>query len=94
MGGVPLSNRYEKFPTNSRMVDHVGSKGKGLAFNVADPILTFSYPSDNKSTKSGWKIKKRRHDEGPTVQPTPAGTTKVKLADPNPLNNEKKSPRR
>lgn len=92
-GGVPLSNRYEKSPTNSKVVGHVGYKAKGSSFNAIDPKSNVAPDSDNKGAKNGWKIKKRRHDEGPTIQPTNAVPMKVKTADPRPTQLRNENPK-
>lgn len=81
---VLLSNRYEKIQSNSKVVGHVGDKDKGSTFNVRGPTSHNASPSASKSTKSSWRIKKRRRDEGPTIQSTPTFSTNVKVVVPRP----------
>lgn len=91
--GMPLSNRFENSPTYSKKVGHVGDKGKGLAFNASAPPLHFAPPNENKTPKSGWQLKKRRHGEGPTIHTTHVITPKVNLvqnlSDPKPNSRKK-----
>lgn len=77
--GAHTSNNFEKLSTPSKEVGHVGVKGKGLAFNVSDFIPKFTPSVDNKAPKSGWQIKKRRHDEGISNHAATATPTKATL---------------
>lgn len=77
--GAHTSNNFEKLSTPSKEVGHVGVKGKGLAFNVSDFIPKFTPSVDNKAPKSGWQIKKRRHDEGISNHSATATPTKATL---------------
>lgn len=64
ISGTHLSNSFDKISTQPKAMGHVGSKGKGLEFNTLDHTSLFASPNENKMAKSGWKVKKRRHDEG------------------------------
>lgn len=74
---VHLSNSFEKLNTFSNVLGHVGSKGKGAAFNASAHSPTLASPCDSRTTKSGWKVKKRRHEEGIVQQIVPTALPKV-----------------
>lgn len=80
-----LSNSFEKLFTPSKGKNHVGSKGKGVAFNAPVFSSSFASPSDSNLHKSGWQVKKRRHDEEifhqiSTPTPTKAPSTGGRLS--------------
>lgn len=72
-----LSNRFENLYTPTKAKNHVGPKDKGVAFNAFVSSPNSAPLSDSRPTKSGWKVKKRRHDEGTFHQTTPPTHSKA-----------------
>lgn len=72
-----VPNGFENMYTPSKAIDLVGPKGKGVAFNAPGASTIFTSPTASRPTKSGWKVKKRRHDEGTFHQIAPPTPTRV-----------------
>lgn len=85
-----LANSFEKLSIPSKAVTHVGSKRKGTDFYVPDYTPNFASSSDNKA-KSAWRIKKRRHEEGPPLPIATTSPTKVKSSEPKHFNQKKET---
>lgn len=81
-----LSNSFEKLYSSPKTVTHVGGKGKGPLFNSSKNIPVAASSFENKATKGGGKIKKRRHDEGipPLTQFVPIVPAPAKVNTPEP----------
>lgn len=79
------------YPPPSKAVTHVGYKSKGPTFNVSEYTTNIASSSDHKAPKSGWRIKKRRHDEGSILQTATIVPTKVKSAEPKQVPQKKEN---
>lgn len=90
---VQLSNNFDKLSTTPKVVGHVAHKGKGQVFNIPDYNANFVSPFDGKILKGGWKVKKRRHDEGTSHQATTVVADKPKPTEKKQIPQKKEIPK-